>query len=137
MRQVRSPLTYCTDVYLVCDFAYTRDRIRTVLHLPPSTIMEYKSNNGAYARSLSLLSSLRQIHRLHGRQILLPQFNYRPHATFMILTIPFFWEARLRVCYHVLLYPFLCTRCPRPLLDSTSCKKRERDHGQQQNNGNT
>jgi hypothetical protein len=67
-----------------------------VLHLPPSTIMEYKSNNGAYARSLSLLSSLRQIHRLHGRQILLPQFNYRPHATFMTIIIPFFWEARLQ-----------------------------------------
>ena len=103
--------------------AYTRDRICTVLHLPPSTIMEHKSNNGAYTHSLSLLSSLRQIHRLHGRQILLLQFNYWPHATFMILIIPFFWEARLRVCYHVLLYPFLCTRCPHPLLDLTSCKK--------------
>lgn len=51
--------------------------------------MEYKSNNGAYARFLSQLSSLRQIHRLHGRQILLPQFNYRPHATFMTIIIPF------------------------------------------------
>lgn len=98
-----------------------------MLHLPPSTIMEYKSNNGAYARSLSLLSSLKQIHRLHGRQIFLSQFNYRPHTTFMTIIIPFFKRPDFRVCYHVPLYPFLSTRCPRPLLDSTSFKKRELD----------
>jgi hypothetical protein len=95
--------------------AYNRDRIRAVLHLPPSTIMEYKSNNGAYARSLSLLPYLKEIHRLHGRQILLPQFNYRSNTTFMTIIIPFFGEARLQMFYHVILYPFLSTRCPRSI----------------------
>ncbi len=58
--------------------------------------MEYKSNNGVYTVVLHLRSpSLTQVHRFHGRQIIFPQFNYRPHATFMTIIIPFFfWEAR-------------------------------------------
>ena len=81
--------------------------------------MEYKSNNGVYALApQSLLSSLRHILRLHGRQVLLPQFNNRPHATFMTIIIPLFWEAKLPVCCDVVLYPFLSTHCLRPLFDN-------------------
>lgn len=54
-----SLLSQRADIYLVCD-AYNRDRIRAVLHFPPSTIMEYKSNNGMYASApQSPLFSLR------------------------------------------------------------------------------
>jgi len=35
-----------------------RDRIRTVLHLPPSTIMEYKSNNDSMADKSSFRNSI-------------------------------------------------------------------------------
>jgi hypothetical protein len=53
--------------------------------------MEYKSNNGVYARApRSLISSLRHIHILHCQQVLLPQFNNLPHPTFMTIIIPFF-----------------------------------------------
>lgn len=95
-----------------------------MLHLPPSTIMEYKSNNGVYASATqSPLSSLKHIHRLHGRQVLLPQFNNRPHATFMTIFYTFFLGGRvcceffcILSCLHA-----VYTHC------STPCMKRERN----------
>lgn len=97
-----------------------------MLHLPPSTIMEYKSNNGAssYALPPLLASPKTKFRRFHGRQVLLPQFHHRSYTTFMTIPIPFCCSC---VCCDVLSVSMLVHTHTVYAHCWTSCKNGERN----------
>lgn len=74
--KVREKIRCVLCIFHVFDdlIACGRDTLRSVLNLPPSTIMEYKSNNGVFPPFFTNLS-YSPYHRLHARQIFFPQLR--------------------------------------------------------------